>query len=117
MELFVKVMLHLVTSRQTRGQLIKAVKDICCKILVDHWERLSHRGFADMCKVVSHLQLEAQSAELEHVVSAVEKYLHQEIDAIEAGLMYSIARSIQVGNRTYPALISGGKRLVVAGKQ
>ena len=59
-----------------------------------------------MCKVVGHLPLEAQSAQFENVLSAVEKYLQREIDTIEAGVMYSVARSIQQGNRA-----SGGRPL------
>jgi len=106
LEFFTRVMRLLVTSHTARGQLIKAIKDVCCNCLVDHQERLSHRGFADMCKVVGHLPLEAQSPQFENVLSAVEKYLQREIDTIEAGLMYSVARSMQVGNRA-----SGGRPL------
>jgi hypothetical protein len=87
-------------TRNRHFQQSEAIKDICCKLLVERYAELSHSDFATLCRTLSVLSIVPGSLQHKNITTAMKEYLQlEENQHIDAKTMYSIARTIRLGNK------------------
>ena len=84
---------------QQHAPLGLSLKDICVNLLTERYPELSHADFAMMCRTLSSLSIKPGSLQHKNIVMAMKEYLQEEHLNIETKTMYTIARSIRLGNK------------------